>query len=67
MSRNILRDKEIRDAITAEQQAHLDFQEMLVPDPRGARIRKQGVETRTIVARLLAFAEKYNPFGSKKA
>jgi hypothetical protein len=67
MARNILRDKEIRDAITAEQQAHLDSQEMMVPDERAPRINAQRKETEGRLRQILAFLSLNNLFSRKKA
>lgn len=64
--RNFARDQAARNALTPQQQAALDAQETIIPDPRGAGIAKQQDEARGAVRRLLAFVGQYNPFGRKK-
>lgn len=67
MKRNILRDIDPQSSIRPELQVSLDAQETIIPDPRAVRLQKKQADSRGIVAQLLAYVGKYNPFGSKKA
>jgi hypothetical protein len=67
MKRNVFRDQAAREALTPEQQCALDGQETIIPDPRASRVQQKQADARGIVAQLLAYVGKYNPFGSKKA